>query len=42
VALTSGVASFSTLSLSKAGTGYTLTAGTSGLTAATSVAFNIQ
>jgi hypothetical protein len=42
VALTSGVASFSTLSINKAGTGYTLTAGTSGLTAATSVAFNIQ
>jgi hypothetical protein len=42
VALASGVASFSTLSINKVGTGYTLTAGTGGLTAATSVAFNIQ
>jgi hypothetical protein len=42
VALASGVASFSTLSLNNVGTGYTLTAGTGGLVAATSVAFNIQ
>jgi hypothetical protein len=42
VALASGVASFSTLSIDKAGAGYTVTAATSGLTPATSVAFNIQ
>jgi hypothetical protein len=36
-----GVATFSNLSIDKAGTGYTLTATASGLTAATSNAFNI-
>ena len=36
-----GVATFSDLSLDKAGTGYTLSATSSGLTAATSTAFNV-
>src|SRR5881397_846489 len=36
VAAVSGVATFSTLSVNKAGTGYTLTAGATGLTTATS------
>ena len=38
---TSGVATFSGVSINKAGTGYTLTASTSGLTPATSSAFDI-
>jgi hypothetical protein len=37
----SGVATFSTLSINKAGTGYTLGASASGLTSATSSAFNV-
>jgi len=37
----SGVATFSTLSINNAGTGYTLTASASGLTGATSTSFNI-
>src|SRR5437773_245212 len=37
----SGVATFSTLSINNAGTGYTLVASASGLTGATSTAFNI-
>ncbi len=37
----SGVATFSGLSIDKAGTGYTLTASSSGLTAATSTTFNV-
>jgi hypothetical protein len=41
VAAASGVASFSTLSIDSAGTGYTLTASTGGLTGATSNSFNI-
>ena len=41
VAAVSGVATFSTLSLDKAGTGYTLAASSSGLTGATSSSFNI-
>ncbi len=41
VAAASGVATFSTLSLNTAGTGYTLTATATGLTSATSNAFNI-
>ncbi|HUL48412.1 MAG TPA: hypothetical protein VLT79_00205, partial [Gemmatimonadales bacterium] len=41
VAAVNGVATFSTLSLNLAGTGYTLTASATGLTAATSSAFNI-
>src|SRR6266566_4988482 len=41
VAAISGVATFSTLSLDKSGTGYTLTAAASGLTGATSNAFNV-
>jgi hypothetical protein len=36
-----GVATFSNLSISKAGTGYTLTAAATGLTGATSSAFNV-
>jgi len=36
-----GVATFSNLSINKAGTGYTLSATSSGLTGATSNAFNI-
>jgi len=36
-----GVATFSTLSINKVGTGYTLTASATGLTAATSNAFNV-
>ena len=36
-----GVATFSNLSINKTGNGYTLTAGSSGLTSATSSAFNI-
>ena len=42
VAAVNGVATFSTLSIDKAGTGYTLTAASSGLTGATSGAFNIS
>jgi hypothetical protein len=41
VAAVSGVATFSGLSIDKVGTGYTLTASASGLTSATSSAFNI-
>ncbi len=41
VAAVSGVATFSTLSIDKAGTGYTLAASATGLTAATSSSFNI-
>ena len=36
-----GVATFTTLSIDKSGTGYTLTAAANGLTGATSTAFNI-
>src|SRR5207244_996220 len=41
VAAVSGVATFSGLSIDKAGTGYTLVASSSGLTDPTSTAFNI-
>ena len=41
VAAVAGVASFSNLSIDKAGAGYTLTAASGALTSATSVAFNI-
>jgi len=41
VSATQGVATFSGLSIQKAGTGYTLTATSTGLTSATSDAFNI-
>jgi hypothetical protein len=41
VSAVSGVATFSTLSINKSGTGYTLTAHDAALTAATSSAFNI-
>jgi alpha-tubulin suppressor-like RCC1 family protein len=41
VAAVAGVATFSTLSIDKAGTGYTLAATATGLTGATSTAFNI-
>src|SRR5207245_2720140 len=41
VAAISGVATFSTLILNRAGTGYTLTASATGLTGATSSAFSI-
>ncbi|HEY6059626.1 MAG TPA: hypothetical protein VIV10_03490, partial [Gemmatimonadales bacterium] len=41
VAASAGVASFSTLTVDSAGTGYTLTANATGLTAATSSPFNI-
>ena len=41
VSAVSGVATFSTLSINKVGTGYTLTAARSGLTSATSTSFNI-
>ncbi|HEY6110277.1 MAG TPA: hypothetical protein VIV56_15360, partial [Gemmatimonadales bacterium] len=41
VAAVAGVASLSTLSIDKSGTGYTLSASASGLTAATSGSFNI-
>jgi hypothetical protein len=41
VAAVSGIATFSTLSINKAGVGYTLTAADGGLTKATSSAFNI-
>ena len=37
----SGVATFNTLSINKVGTGYTLTAASTGLTSATSTTFNI-
>ena len=37
----SGVSTFSTLSLNRAATGYTLTASATGLTGATSSAFNV-
>jgi hypothetical protein len=42
VAATGGIASFSNLSINLAGTGYTLTASATGLTPATSSAFNIM
>src|SRR5207302_431878 len=42
VAAVSGVATFSTLTLNMVGTGYTLTAAATGLTSATSSAFNIS
>src|SRR6266566_2803562 len=42
VAAVNGVATFSTLSLDRAAAGYTLTASATGLTAATSTAFNIS
>ena len=42
LAAASGVATFSTLSINKSGTGYTLTATASGLTSATSSAFAIN
>ncbi|HET7449750.1 MAG TPA: invasin domain 3-containing protein, partial [Gaiellaceae bacterium] len=42
VSAVSGVATFSTLSIDKAGTGYTLTAAATGLTGATSSSFNIN
>src|SRR6185295_1065761 len=42
VAASGGVASFSTLSINKAGPGYTLTASAAGLTGATSSTFNIS
>ena len=42
VAAVNGVATFSTLSLNMVGTGYTLTATATGLTSATSSAFNIS
>jgi hypothetical protein len=42
VTAVSGVATFSTLSINKAGTGYTLTAAVSSLTSGTSTAFNIS
>ncbi|HET9707449.1 MAG TPA: hypothetical protein VFP39_04005 [Gemmatimonadales bacterium] len=41
VAAVAGVASFSTLSLDKSGTGYTLAASATGLTVATSAPFNV-
>ena len=41
VAAVSGVATFSALSLNRVGTGYTLTAAATGLTGATSPAFNV-
>src|SRR5262249_21985100 len=41
VAAANGVATFSNLSIDKAGTGYTLAASSTGLTGATSSAFNI-
>ncbi len=41
VAAVGGVATFSSLSLDKAGTGYTITAAAAGLTWATSAAFNV-
>ena len=41
VAAVSGVATFSNLSIDRAGTGYTLTAASTGLTGATSNAFNV-
>ena len=41
VAAVSGLAAFSDLSINKSGTGYTLTASSSGLTSATSSTFNI-
>jgi hypothetical protein len=42
VSASSGVATFSNLSINKAGTGYTLTASASGLTGATSSTFNVS
>jgi uncharacterized repeat protein (TIGR03806 family) len=42
VAAVNGVATFSNLSLNNAGAGYTLVATSSGLTSATSAAFNVQ
>lgn len=42
VAAVSGVATFSNVSLNNAGTGYTLTAASTGLTSATSSTFNVQ
>src|SRR4029077_7331320 len=41
VAATAGVGTFATLTIDKVGTGYTLTAAASGLTGATSSAFNV-
>ena len=41
IAAASGIATFSNLSIDKAGTGYTLAASSGGLTGATSAAFNI-
>ena len=41
IAAVAGIATFSNLSVDKAGTGYTLAASSSGLTGATSAAFNI-
>ncbi len=41
VAAVNGVASFSTLKINNAGTGYTLTAGATGFTTATSATFNV-
>jgi hypothetical protein len=41
VAAAAGVASFTNLSINNPGTGYTLSAASSGLTGATSLAFNI-
>src|SRR6185503_10505047 len=42
VAASSGVATFSTLSIDKSGTGYTLAATSGSLTSATSASFNIN
>jgi hypothetical protein len=42
IAAVNGIAAFSTLSINKAGTGYTLTATAAGLTSATSAAFNVN
>jgi hypothetical protein len=42
IAAANGIAAFSTLSINKAGTGYTLTASAAGLTSATSAAFNVN
>src|SRR5207237_544647 len=42
VAAVGGLATFSSLSITKAGTGYTLTASSTGLTSATSSAFDIS
>jgi hypothetical protein len=42
VTAAAGVASFGTLSINQAGVGYTLVAGSGGLTGATSVTFDIN